>query len=193
MGLLTPVFAIFVVDNIKDGSVLVVGLASAVFWIVKSLLRIPLGILVDAIPSEKDDYFVLVVVFFVVSSVPFGFVFASVPWHIYLLQALHGFGLAMAFSGWTAIFTRHVDKGKEATEWGIDATFIGLGTGLAGALGGWAVARFGFSPVFIVVGAFSLINVVILLGLRHEIKGVFDNGFNLSLGRIFDGRKEVED
>ncbi|MCD6500594.1 MFS transporter [bacterium] len=174
-GLISPIFAIFVVDKIAGGSAFVVGVASAVYWIVKSLLRIPIGIFLDTCPSERDDYFSLVVGLFIAALVPFGFVFAKVPLHIYILQGIHGFGLAMSLSGWTAIFTRHIDKGRESTEWGLDATSIGIGTGIAGAVGGWAVTKFGFTPVFIVVGVFGLIGVALLFGLRHEIKGVFDH------------------
>lgn len=184
-GLLTPVFAIFVVDRIQGGNVFVVGVASAVFWIARSLLRIPIGMFLDICPSEKDDYFFLVAGLGMTSLVPLGYLFAVVPWHIYLLQAIYGAGLAMSYSGWTGIFTRHIDKGMESTEWGLNATTIGLGTGIAGAFGGWAVSRFGFSPVFIMVSVFSLLGTVVLFGLRNEIKGVFDHGLHFSLKDIF--------
>jgi len=50
-GLLTPIFAIFVVNRITGGSVFVVGMASAVFWIARSLFRVPIGILLDILPT----------------------------------------------------------------------------------------------------------------------------------------------
>lgn len=189
-GLLNPVFAIFVVEKIQGGSALVVGVASAIFWIVRSLARVPIGMLLDACPSERDDYFSLVVGLFIASLVSFGFLFAKTPLHIYLLQAVQGLGLAMSLAGWMAIFTRHIDKGKESTEWGLSATTVGLGIGIAGAVGGWAVTRFGFSPVFIVVGVVGLLGVVILLGLRNEIKGVFDHGLHFSLKDIFNHKEK---
>jgi len=184
-GLLTPVFAIFIVNRIRGGSALVVGLASAVFWIVRSLFRIPIGVFLDTCPTEKDDYFSLVAGLFITSLVPFGYLFARIPLHIYSLQALQGMGLAMSMSGWVAIFTRHVDEGKESTEWGLHATSFGIGTAIAGAVGGWAVDAFGFEPVFIAVGALSLLGTFLLLGLRHEIRGVFDNGFHVSFKDVF--------
>jgi len=194
-GLINPVFAIFVVDRIVGGSAFVVGIASAIYWIVKSLFRIPIGIFLDTCPSEKDDYFSLVAGLFITALVPFGFIFAEIPLHIYILQAFHGFGLAMSLSGWTAIFTRHIDKGRESTEWGLDATSIGLGTGIAGAVGGWAVIHFGFTPVFITVGVFGLIGVALLFGLRNEIRGVFDHklldhGLYFHLKDIFHREKK---
>lgn len=189
-GLLNPVFAIFVVEKIQGGSVFVVGMASAVFWIVRSIARVPIGVLLDSRPSERDDYFVLVAGLLLTSLTPFGFVFAKTPLHIYLLQAVHGFGLAMSLAGWMAIFTRHIDKGRESTEWGLNATTLGLGIGVAGAVGGWAVTRFGFEPVFIVVGVLGILGALILLGLRNDIKGVFDNGLRFPLKDIFHREKE---
>lgn len=179
-GLLTPIFAIFIVNNIKGGSAFVVGMASAAFWLTRSLFRVPIGMLVDAYPSEKDDYFVMIAGFFIASLVPFGYIFASVPWHVYFLQACYGLGLAMSYSGWTGIFTRHIDHGRESTEWGLNATCIGVGIGLAGAVGGWAVSRFSFESVFIAVGTISFMSVLILLVLKNDIKGTFKNGQSFS-------------
>ncbi len=170
-GLLTPVFAIFIIGNIKGGNAFVVGMASAAFWITRSIFRVPIGALIDSCTSEKDDYFVLVAGLFIASLVPFGYIFASLPWHVYLLQAIYGLGLAMAYSGWTGIFTRNIDHGHESTEWGLNATAIGLGTGLAGALGGWAVTNYSFEVVFIAVGTLSFIGTVILFGLKGSLKG----------------------
>lgn len=184
-GLISPIFSIFVLEKIEGGSVLVAGFASAVFWIVKSLFRVPIGVFLDLNPSEKDDYFSLVFGLLIAALVPFGYIFSTTAFHIYILQAIMGIGLAMSLSGWTGIFTRHIDKGKESTEWGLDATLIGLGTGVAGAVGGWLVLEFGFDVVFIGVGILGLIGVVLLFGLKNEIKGVFDNGFHFSLKDIF--------
>ncbi len=184
-GLFNPVFAIFVVEKIQGGNAFVVGAAVAVYWITKSLLRIPIGIFLDSLPGEKDDYLFMVLGLFIVALIPFGYYFSSLPGHIYLLQAIHGIALAVSLSGWHAIFTRHIGQGKEATEWGVQSTTYGLGIGISGLIGGWAVTKFGFEPVLILVGVLGLIGAAILLGLRNEIKGVFDNGLHINFRKIF--------
>ena len=184
-GLFSPIFAIFIVQKIQGGSAFVAGAASGIYWILKAFLRIPFGVFLDRLPSERDDYFFLVFGLFIASLTPFAFIFAKYPWHIYLIQVFQAIGISMSLSGWQAIFTRHIDKGKEATEWGIDATSVSLGMGISGFLGGWAVMHFGFVPVFGGVGILGLIGVIILFGLRNEIKGVFDHGFRFSLRDIF--------
>jgi len=184
-GLISPIFAIFIVEKIVGGNVLVAGLSSAVYLILIALLRVPMGIFLDSKPGERDDYWFLTVGLFIAALIPFGFIFSRFPWHIYLLQAIHAIGMAMSLSAWPAIFTRHIDKGKESTEWGLDATSVGLGAGISGAIGGWAVTKFGFNPVFIAFGIIGLIGAFLLLFLRNEIRGVFDHGFRFSFKDIF--------
>ncbi len=184
-GLITPIFAIFIVSNIQGGTILIAGIASSIYWILKSALRVPIGVFLDNRKGEKDDYFFLVIGFLIASLVPFGYLLSRLPWHIYVLQAIYGIGMAMAGSGWSAIFTRHIDKGKEATEWGLDSTSYGIGMGVAAIIGGGAVTKFGFNPVFIAVGIIGLFGVVLLLGIRKNIKGVFDGAHPFNLKRIF--------
>ncbi|PIR01592.1 MAG: hypothetical protein CO031_01985 [Candidatus Nealsonbacteria bacterium CG_4_9_14_0_2_um_filter_37_38] len=190
-GLVTPVFAIFIIEKIEGGSAFVAGMSAAIYWILMSFLRIPIGIFLDTCPGERDDYWFLTVGLFIAALVPFGFIFASTPLHIYLLQAVHAVGIAMSLSGWSAIFTRHIDKGQEATEWGIDATSVGFGTGISGAIGGWAVTQFGFNPVFIAVGILGLIGAALLFCIRNNIKGVFDHGLHFSFKEIFQKEEKI--
>lgn len=184
-GLITPIFAIFITEKISGGSAIVVGIASAVYWILKSLLRIPISMFLDIYHGEWDDYIFTIVGLFIAALVPFGFVFATLPIHIYLLQAVYAVGIAMSLSGWSAIFTRHIDKGWEATEWGLDATLVGFGTGISGLIGGWAVTEFGFEPVFIAVGILGIIGASLLLVLKNQIKSTFDHGLYFSFRESF--------
>lgn len=166
-GLISPIFAIFIVGSIIGGNAFVVGIASGVHLIVRSLLRVPFGMKADK--SQKIAYRFMVYGLFVSALIPFGFIFSKFPWQIYSLQAVLGIGLAMSTAGWTSIFARHMDRGKESTEWGIDAVAVGIGPGIAAALGGLAVTLFSFSLVFVLVGVVGLIGVLLLLFIRKDV------------------------
>ncbi|MBZ9569720.1 MFS transporter [Patescibacteria group bacterium] len=172
-GLIGPIFAIFVVQKIAAGSAIegakIAGFASLTYWIVKSILQIPIGRYLDKNRGEKDDFWFMVFGTFLTGLTPFGFMIASRPWHIYGFQILHAIGMAMVIPSWSAIFTRHIDKGKEAFEWGLESTSLGFGAGIAGAIGGILVAIFGFKVVFILVGTFTIISACILLLIHKEI------------------------
>ena len=190
-GLITPIFPIFIIDKIQGGTVLVVGIASAIYWIVKALLEFPVGTLLDRYAGEKDDFLFLISGFFIASIVPFGFVFAMYPWHIYLLQFFYAVGMAMAISGWRAIFTKNIDKGKEASEWSLDDSLLGFGTGVAGIFSGYMVLNFGFISSFIVAGTLGLMGVLIIFLLRKEMQ-VSARGIHANIMDFFNGRKRTQ-
>ncbi len=160
-GLYTPIFAIFIADKIEGGNVEVAGFASAVYWVVYSLAIIPFAHFLDKNHGEKDDFWFIVIGNFLASLAIFGYVFATSPGHVYLLQIIYAIGLAMNMPAYTAIFTRHIDKGKEAFDWAVRGALIGLATGLAGALGGFLANRIGFIPVFVGVSIFLLLSAIL--------------------------------
>lgn len=172
-GLLGPVFAIFIVQNIEVANVAeaakVAGFASLVYWVVKSSLQIPIGRYLDKNHGEKDDLWSMVIGTFLTGLVPFGFIISSWPWHVYAFQVLHAVGMAMVIPSWSAIFTRHIDRGKEAFEWSLRSTSLGFATGLAGATGGLIAALFGFKIIFILAGLLSFISAFLLLLIHKEV------------------------
>jgi len=171
-GLLSPVFALFIMQNITGGDTIkaaeVAGFSFLFYWVVKSFLQIPIGHYLDKNYGEKDDFIFMILGTFISGLVPFGFLISNAPWHIYVFQILHAVGMAMLIPSWYAIFTRHIDKGKEAFEWGTDSTVLGFGAGITGAVGG-ILTVFGFQPILIFSGLFNLISAIILLAIKKDI------------------------
>jgi len=172
-GLVSPVFAIFILENITlenpAEAAKVAGFAALSYWVAKSLLQIPIGRYLDRNHGEKDDFWFMFLGTFLTGFVPLGFLISSKPWHIYSFQVLHAVAMAMTVPSWSAIFTRHIDQGKEAFEWGTRSTVLGFGAGLAGALGGIMVAIFGFKTIFISVGVLTFVSALLLFIIHKEI------------------------
>lgn len=172
-GLLSPIFAIFILESVTFGdsakAVEVAGFSALVYWITKSIFEIPIGWYLDKKYGEKDDLWFMVIGTFITAVVPIGYLFSSAPWHIYFFQIIHAAGMAMALPSWLAIFTRHIDKGKEAFEWSIEATSIGAGAGIAGGIGGLMAASFGFKTVFIFVSLLNIISAILLIFIKNSV------------------------
>ena len=172
-GLLSPVFAIFILEKISHSGLTqaagIAGLAALFYWIPKSFFQIPIGIYLDKYHGEKDDFWFMVIGTFLMALVPIGYLFSTLPWHIYLLQVVYAAGAAMALPSWMAIFTRHIDKGKEAFEWSTESTFLGTGAGIAGGLGGIMIAILGFNVLLICVSAFTMLSTLLLLVIRNDV------------------------
>jgi len=156
LGFITPIFAIYLTDNIKGATVETVGFAAAVYWIVHSLSMIPVGRYLDKNHGEKDDLWAVILGNFLAAVALFGYIFSKYPWHIYVLQGIYGLGMSMNMAGYTAIFTRHIDKGGEAYEWSVRGAWVGVGTGISGGLGGWFAYNFGYLALFVVSILFVL-------------------------------------
>ncbi len=172
-GLLGPVFAIFLLKNIAVGDIAqgvkIAGFASLAYFATMVCLRIPISKYLDRNHGEKDDFWFLVIGTFLAGISPFGFMISSQPWHIYVFQIVHAAGMAMAFTSWDAIYTRHLNKGKEAFAWAFDGTIIAFSAGIGGAVGGILAGAFGFRIVFILAGSFSILASFLLLFMHKEI------------------------
>ena len=168
-GFMLPVFAVFIIQYIQGGSVMVAGLASAVYWITLSLVLIPIGKYLDKNHGEKDDLYFVIIGTTLGAIAVFGFIFAYAPWHIYFLQGLTAIGMGMNIPGYTAIFTRHIEKGKEALSWSTRAALVGVGAGVAGALGGAIVYFFGFKILFLGITILFLISAVLPFLILREL------------------------
>jgi MFS family permease len=172
-GLISPIFAIFILNNISNGDPLqaaeIAGLAALFYWIPKSFFEIPIGIYLDKKHGEKDDFWSMFIGLFIISFIPIGYIFSYMPWHIYFLQVIYALGMAMCLPAWLAIFTRHIDKGKEGFEWGMETASIGTGAGIAGGLSGILVATLGFKVLFIFVSGLTIFSTILLLLIRNHV------------------------
>lgn len=168
-GLIAPILAVFVVQNIKGGDVKVAGIAIGIYWLVKSVVQIPIAYYLDKNHGEKDDYYALVLGITLASFIPIGFIFVSLPWHMYVLQGFYALTMAMVIPSWCGIFTRHIKKGKEAFSWSLDSSALGIGTGIAGILGGIIAKIFGFIPLFVGVSVFGITAALLLLLIRKDL------------------------
>jgi len=185
-GLLSPILALFILQKITlddpAKAAEVAGFAALAYWITKSFIEIPIGRFLDKKVGEKDDFWFMTIGLLVVAIVPLGYMLSFKPWHIYAFQVVHAVGMAMALPSWLAIFTRHIDKGKEAFEWSMETTSISMGAGIAGGLGGIVASIFGFNILFIFVSGFTLFAAILLLLVRNNVSKKGD-GIAYSLER----------
>ncbi len=171
-GLTSPIFAIFILEDVVENPVqaaTVAGFASLTYWGVKSILQIPVSYYLDENHGEEDDFCFLIIGLVLTSFIPFGFMLSTAPWHIYCLQVLQAIAKSMVIPSRSAMFTRHIDEGKEAYEWAMSSTFLGIASGVAGATGGIVASHFGFKTVFILTGIFTFFSALTLFLIKDNI------------------------
>ncbi|MBI2640216.1 MAG: MFS transporter [Candidatus Sungbacteria bacterium] len=169
-GFLAPVFAVFVTQQIPGGSVAVVGFVITIYWVTKSILQLFVARFIDRNHGELDDFYFFLGGMFLNAIFISLYYFASEVWHVYLLHFLIAIADAMLVPPFYAIFTRHIDKGKEGFEWSLYSSFsLGAGSALGGAVGGLIATVAGFRIIFPLVGLFTFISAVILVFLKPFI------------------------
>lgn len=169
-GLLAPIFAVFLTEQIQGGSLEVIGFASTIYLLTKSLLQIPVAEYLDQKRGEKDDFCAMVLGSIIISLVPLFYLFAKTPFHVYLAQVVYGIGGAFSYPSWLAIFTRHIDRNEEGFEWSVYFTATDLGGALAAGLGGILAQTLGFKPLFLFVFVFSSLGSFFLLEIYRQIR-----------------------
>lgn len=168
-GLIGPIFAIFLTKQIHGVDLKMIGFIAATYWITKSIVQPFIAHYLDKNQGEKDDFIFLVGGMYIANLTFLGYIFSSQAWHIFTLEAIRGLAMACVVPTWAAIFTRHIDRGREAFSWSLESTGIGLAAAFAGGLGGVIASIFGFKFVFVLVVIFGLIASSVLLLICQQL------------------------
>jgi MFS family permease len=172
IGLLTPIFALFIEDFIEGGNAAVAGTAAAVYLITKSVLQIPIAAVLDKIRGEKDDFWIMFSGTILASLIPLSYLVISTPAQLYAVQFVYGVLLASTFPSFMAIMTRHVDNHKEASTWGVYYTLTDFTSAATAAIGGVVVSTAGFPVLITGMVMVSFLGAALLYPIRFQLKRI---------------------
>lgn len=190
-GLMAPIFAIFILKNVAGSSLRVIGLATACYWIARTLSTVPLSRFMDKTDGERDEYYFSIAGSFIISSIPLFYILMKVPWHLYLIQAMYGLANSMAIPAWRILFTDHIDKGKTGFEWSLEDVAIGIAVGLSAFLGSILAEKFGFKTVLVLLSSLSYLSTLVLIPLHKDAKTLAEIKKEKLLQKILEKRKEL--
>lgn len=164
-GLIDPILAIYLKENLIGGTIFAAGFSSALFLITKSLVQLPFSRHVDKYDDENDSKW-LIVGAGLITIVPFIYIFAEHIYTIYAAQILFGIGSGLAYPAWLGLWSTHLDKKRESFEWSLYSTCVGIGTALAAAIGAGLAEIIGFTYTFVLVGIMSMSGCLVLINLK---------------------------
>ena len=170
VGILSPIFAIFIEDAIVGGGVEVVGIATAIFLVTRSIIQIPAAQIVDKICGDADDFWFMFCGLLIGALVPLTYLFITTPAELYFVQFIYGAALAFNYPSFYALFTKYIPKDKEATSWSIYQTSLDLMTAAGAAAGGVAAAALGFDIVIVAVVLIGVLGALLLIPIRERLR-----------------------
>ncbi|MGH7936862.1 MAG: MFS transporter, partial [Chthoniobacterales bacterium] len=162
-GFVDPIFSIFVIERVPGATLVTVGIAAAVYWILKSLLQIPISNFLDRTPGERDDFITLICGLFLAGFSALAYPGITAIWELFVVQIFYAIAFALYIPSWSAIFSRHLDKERVSFDWSLDSTAAGLSYGVSGLLAGIVAAMWGFTIVFIMASVFSFLAALMLI------------------------------
>lgn len=169
-GLLGPIFALFIEDFIVGGNASVAGLAASIYLFTKSILQIPVAHFIDKVRGEKDDFWLMFICTILIAIIPLSYLVIHTPIQLYFVQFVLGLFTAFTFPTYMAIFTRHIDKEKEGTEWGVYFTLTDLTSAALAAIGGFLATAQGFPTLIFAVVLISVLGSLILWPIKPYMK-----------------------
>lgn len=154
-----PIFAVFVLNNIKGGNVQLAASAYSFFLVT----RVVFELIVCRFLAKSNDlekFITTIAGILLLSLSYFGFSFSSNVISLFMFFGIAGMALGIASPAKNSLFSTHLDKNKETIEWGIyDAvTFIGMAS--TAALGGFIASYYGFSLLFVLSGIVNFIGII---------------------------------
>lgn len=164
-GLVDPILAVYFSDHIAGASVFAIGFASSLFLIVKSLVQLPFARHIDKYDDQNDMKW-LIVGTFLISSVPFLYIYADHINMIYLAQMLYGIGSGLAYPAWLGLWSTHLDKNRESFEWSLYSTLTSIGAAVTATAGAAMAHFFGFNATFIATGILSFLGCAVIFYLK---------------------------
>ncbi len=169
IGFLGPIFALFITEFIDGGGAEVVGVSVAIYLFTKSIFQIPFASFIDHMKGEKVDFWFMYIGTLVAALMPLTYLFIHTPTQLYLTQFILGIASAAAFPSFMGLFTKHIDKHKEGSEWGIYFTLTDLAGAATAVLGGMMAVSFGYHVLILVVVVFGVIGSMFMFPIHRYV------------------------
>ncbi len=168
-GLIAPIFAVFVLDQVPNATIFTVGAASALYWIIKSVLQIPISIYLDKHEGERDDFYTLILSLALAGFSAMAFLLIKNITGLFIVQFIHAAAFALYTPSWSAMYARHLDKNHFSFDWSLDSTLLGVAHSITALLGGVMAVTIGFESVFILISILSFASVFVMFSVPHLI------------------------
>jgi MFS family permease len=156
---ITPIFAIFVVNDIKGGSVQIAAFAFSTYLITRVVLEIIAGRYLTG-KSDLNKLWITIIGLLLLSVAYVGFSFSKDLFSLFLFYIITGIAIGIATPAKSSLFSSHLDKDKEPTEWSIYDAITLMGIALATALGGFIASFYGFQPLFLLAALINILGVI---------------------------------
>ncbi|OGH24161.1 MAG: hypothetical protein A3B47_04820 [Candidatus Levybacteria bacterium RIFCSPLOWO2_01_FULL_39_24] len=165
-----PIFAIFAATQIPEGNTEIAAASFSTYLIVRVVFELISGKYLSH-SSEMQKFIVTIIGIILMSGGYLGFALTKDILSLFFYYGVIGAGLGIASPAKNSLFSSHLDKDKEVTEWSIYDGFVFMGMAMAATIGGFVANRYGFAFLFYLVAVTNLLSIIpyILYAKRRKV------------------------
>ena len=154
-----PIFAIFAATKIPGGNTEIAAASFSTYLIVRVIFELISGRYLSK--STDIQKFIISIIGIILMSVGYvGFALTKNVSSLFLFYGVIGMGLGIASPAKNSLFSSHLDKDKEVTEWSVYDGFVFMGMAMSATIGGFVANRYGFTFLFYLVAITNLLSII---------------------------------
>lgn len=165
-----PIFAIFAATKIPGGNTEIAAASFSTYLVARVIFELISGRYLSR-SSEMQKFIVTIIGIILMSAGYVGFALTKNVSSLFLFYGVIGMGLGIASPAKNSLFSSHLDKDKEVTEWSMYDGFVFMGMAMAATIGGFVANRYGFPFLFYLVATTNLLSIIpyILYAKRRKV------------------------
>lgn len=156
---IVPIFAIFAATKIPGGNTEIAAASFSTYLIVRVIFELISGRYLSK-SSEMQKFSITVIGIILMSAGYLGFAETKNVSSLFIFYGVIGMGLGIASPAKNSLFSSHLDKNKEVTEWSIYDGFVFMGMAMSATIGGFVANRYGFPFLFYLVAITNLLSII---------------------------------
>jgi MFS family permease len=156
---ITPIFAIFVINDIKGGNIQIAASAFSFYLITRVIFEIIAGRYSTG-KSDLNKLQMTILGMLLLSIAYIGFAFSHSVTQLFFFYVITGIAIGTVTPAKNSLFSEHLDHDREPTEWGLYDAITLLGIALATALGGFIASAYGFQPLFLLAALINILGII---------------------------------
>lgn len=161
-----PLLGIFVVESVPGGNLQLAAIGYSIYLIARVISEVISGKMMSG-SSDRKKIRATIIGLLIGGIGIFGFAVSTSIAILYTSFIIAGLGIGIASPPKNSLFSSHLEKNKETTEWGLYDAVVLIFIALSTALGGYIATEYGFKVFFIIGGMWIFISTIpYLLYLR---------------------------
>ena len=156
---IVPIFAIFAATKIPGGNTEIAASSFSSYLIVRVIFELISGRYL-AKSKEMQKFIISIAGIVLISLGYIGFAMTRDIYSLFIFYSVIGVGLGIASPAKNSLFSSHLDKDKEVTEWSIYDGFVFMGMAMSATIGGFVANRYGFIFLFYLVATTNLLSII---------------------------------